>query len=271
MIFFLIFLFVFFLGTVQVLSSTENNNQQTRTRLVSTCPAITEILFYLGVGDQLVGISKFCNFPEATKNITVVGDMNLNIEKLLQVQPELLLVMKDFRSGEVPLLDSLNLPFLLLDLSTLKGIEETWKILGKRFNRQNESDLFVQQLRSLTQTSTSNKPPKVYIETWGNPIMSVGGTSFISQLVSAAGGKNIFAEQNAANFEVSTESLLLKNPQMILLLHNTNTIEVALRPAFGEINAVKTGKINQIHPDLIVRPGPRILDGLMQLKELLKP
>lgn len=241
-------------------------------RVVSTCPAATEILFDLGAGDLLVGVSASCDFPEAAKGIDRVADMAIDPERILAKSPDLVVVMKGLRAGEAARLSAFGLPVLELDLATLESVARSTATLAARVGRPERAGAFAARLAELERAAASAGTaarPRVYVETWGNPPMTSGAGTFLTRLVELAGGRNVFAERAADHFQVGLEEILAADPEVIVVAWPEDPARVAAREGFEGVAAVRSGRVRRIDPDLVVRPGPRLLDGAARLRELI--
>jgi len=236
-------------------------------KLISTCPAITEILYYLQLDENIIGVSNHCDYPKETKNKVKCAGMSLDLEKIISLKPDFVLIMNGFRNGEETILTSASLKVISLNLSNISQIVNSIKIIGKKFNRESLAKGFERNLKLIKDTISEDfeKPPLVYVETWGNPLMSVGNSSFISDIITAAGGKNIFSDKTQDNIQISVETILTKNPDIIIIAYPEEVKTIYKRPLFDSLNATKNKRVYKINPDLIVRPGPRILDGILEL------
>lgn len=231
-------------------------------RIVSTCPAVTEILYYLGAGDRIVGVSSLCDFPEEARGKERVADMTVDLEKILAQKPTLVVIMKGLRGGEGDLLRSLGLTVLELDLGNLAGLRAGVRELGDRLGCPERAAAFEARWEELRGKYVTPAPVRVYVETWGNPFMTVGGGSFITGLVELAGGVNVFGNRREDNFQVTAEEIIAADPELILLAYPEEPDRVVERSGFRTVAAVHEGRVFRINPDLVVRPGPRLLDGI---------
>ena len=242
-------------------------------RIISTCPGVTEIIFYLGIEDKLVGISNHCDYPEQIKNYTKCAGMSLDIEKIISLKPDYVIMMKGFRNGEEEILKSSGIKVIALNMSDINGIVTSIKILGKKFSSEKKAKEFETELYKLEKEINRKcclvKRPEVYIETWGNPLMTVGNESFISDLIEISGGRNIFSHIKSANIQISSEELISRNPEIIIVAYPEKIETIKSREYLKTVSALKNNKVFKIHPDFMVRPGPRILEGIKILNRYL--
>jgi iron complex transport system substrate-binding protein len=242
--------------------------------IVSTCPAITEILFYIGAGDKIKGVTTLCDYPDSAREIEKIGDLNINYEKLLELKPDAVFLMKGLRASETEILNSFGIKSMELDLSSLDSILDSIDAAAAALKTTKNALQLRKQLKNLS--SLINKKQKnimrsVYFEIWGDPPMTVGGASFINEIITRAHGINIFNEVNIENLSVSLEKVIENNPEVIIAAYDVKTSEIALRPGFSSLIAVKDANIIKIDYNIYVRPAPRILDAVLDLYNKLFP
>ncbi len=242
--------------------------------IVSTSPAITEILFYIGAGDKLKGVTTLCDYPPQAGEIEKIGDLNINYEKLLELKPDAVFIMKGLRANEIEVLNSFGIKSIELDLSSIGAILDSIDAAAAALKTTNNASELRKQLKNLS--SLINKKQKnimrsVYFEIWGDPPMTIGGPSFINEIITLAHGINIFNDVNIENLSVSLEKVIENNPEVIIAAYNVKTSEIALRPGFSTLIAVKETNIIKIDYNIYVRPGPRILDAVLDLYNKLFP
>jgi iron complex transport system substrate-binding protein len=255
-------------------------------RIVSLAPSCTEILFALGLGDRVVGVDRYSDYPPEAVNITpkVGGFADISIETVLGLKPDLVLATGGVQVKFVELLEEHGLAVVVLSPKDLEGILNDILLVGKSAGEEVAGERLVAEMRQRVDVITertrdipAEERPKVYYEIWHNPLMSAGSGSFTNELIKLAGGVNIFEDMATEFSEVSVERVLSGNPDVIVLsppdapMPGVSPEELKARPGWDGIKAVKDGRIYQIHPDLLNRPGPRIVDGLEALAEVIHP
>lgn len=236
--------------------------------VISTTPAITEIICYVGAADRLKGVTTLCDYPEEVKKIAKIGDVNLNYEKVLQIKPDVVFIMNGLRAREKEVLESFGIKAFALDLNSFGSIFESVDRVAKILRKdKNSAELFRQLNLLKVEIKKRQKQPirSVYFETWGEPPMSVGNKSFINDLMKHAFAINIFSNVEAENIPVSLEKIIDRNPQYIIMAYPGKTSEIAIRSGFSGITAVKDGNILAVDYNLYVRPGPRMVRGVLDL------
>lgn len=254
--------------------------EQSPQRIVSLAPGCTEILFAVGLGNRVVGVDDYSEYPEAAKNKTKIGSyMNPNLEVIALLEPDLVLA-SDMTSKEyVANLEEKSLTIFVFAPKTIQGIIRDIRLIGIIGNRRKEADNLadcIEQRINAVCSKTSNNTlykPKIFLEYY--PYWTYGPGSFGNELISMAGGKNIGAATAAAYSEITNEFVIVSNPELIAFTvgsHTSTTIrDIKSRTGWDKISAVKNNKIYTIDDDIISRPGPRIVDALEQLTNLIHP
>ena len=256
------------------------------TRIVSLAPSNTEILFAVGAGNQVVGVTQFCDYPpvavERVKNgtLSVVGgftDKYINIEKIVSLKPDLVLAFGGgMQTNTIAKLKSLNITVAVLNPTNITGIYHDIIMVGELTGHKNNGVKIVDEMKSKLQEIEKKisglVKKKVFYVVWNNPLMTAGNHTFINYAISLAGGVNIFGNEKSSYPIVNMEQVMAKNPDVIIITpHCQLTKEDILSNWSKEINAVKNGQIYVIDDDLLVRPGPRIIQGIEELAKDLHP
>ncbi len=254
---------------------------ETADRVVSLAPSNTEILFAIGAGNKVVGVTEFCDYPpEAVEGVengsiaTVGGFTDINVEKVVSLKPDVVFAYYGQKSV-VEELENLSIPTIVFNPKNLDMIYNDIAIAGKVTGMDDGAKKVVSEMRNkvnYVESHIVNLPKKkVFYVAWGNPLMTAGNDTFISYLISLAGGKNIFSDSTGWP-TVNMESVVARNPDVIILTpHCGLTKNDVLNNWSNEINAVKNQSVYVIEDDILVRPGPRIVDGLIALAEAIHP
>lgn len=250
-------------------------------RVVSLAPSLTEIVWAIGAGCHLVGRTSACDYPpEFVKTVPVVGGFGKpSLDSVVMVSPTLVLEvdLEDERLGK--LLERVGLrrervrcsslddiTAAIIDVGSYIGYEESARELA------GDIDNRLAELRA----GRDEKGPSVYVEIWGDPLMTVGRGSFVSELVSLAGGRNIGDEvADREYFSVSPEWVIARNPEVIVCLYmsDRNGIAGAVggRIGWSGIKAVREQRVyGGLDCSPILRPGPRVLEGIEILRECIE-
>jgi iron complex transport system substrate-binding protein len=254
-------------------------------RVVSLAPNLTEILFAIGAGDQVVGVTTFCNYPPEAATRPQVGGFTsdtIAIEKIVALEPDLVLATGGFQLETVEALDQLGIAVLALDPNTLDGVAGAIAAIGWATGHGDEAIALVEQMAiriDAVEAAVADIPAEerlsVYWQIWDEPLMAAGPKSFPGELITLAGGVNIFEDTGDFYPTVSAEEVVARNPQVIM---GPNTAGDALtidtlqqRPGWGSLDAVQNGRIHVIDDDLISRAGPRLVDALEEIAAALYP
>jgi len=252
-------------------------------RLVSLAPSNTEILFALGLGDKVVGVDDYSDYPPEAVELPKVGGFSKpNIEKIVSLQPDLVFATS-MHEQAVKRLEELGIPAVVVFPRSLDELLESMKWIGSATSVQERADEVTRQMRSRIEKVQSmvsaipvDERPWVYYEVYSDPIMTVGPKTLISQLIEMAGGRNIAYDADTDYPKFSSEAIVERNPEVIIFpeFHGSTALtveQVRLREGWSEITAVKDGRIFGIDANIISRPGPRAVDALEQLVRLIHP
>jgi len=252
-------------------------------RIVSLAPSNTEILFYLGLSDRVVGDTTYCDYPAEAKLITKIGGFeDPSLEKIVALRPDLVLAA-DIHQPLIKGLEDAGLNVLVLNPHNLEGILADVQLIGSAAGVEDKALDLTKGLKERVGAITTKveKVPEdqrvtVYYEMWNEPLMSIGKDSLIGQMIRLAGGVNITDDCTEQYPQISEEVVLARNPQVMINSYGMDSkeitpAEIAARKGWKEISFVKNNRIYTIDTDLLTLPGPRIVDGLEQIAALLYP
>ncbi|MDW7652382.1 MAG: cobalamin-binding protein [Bacillota bacterium] len=242
-------------------------------RIVSLMPSLTETLFAVGLGDRVVGVTSFCNYPEAALEKEKVGSLfDLNTEMILSLEPDLVLTGEsDTLQDVLDFLTDNGLTVVVVDPQNLDEIEEAIREVGKITGVPEKgadvaADVAAQRaaLNERVGAVADENRPSVFILLDTEAIYTMGQGVFLADIVHAAGGVNAAADKGEGYFQLSEEALLELNPEIII---NTFPMrdQVMAKTSWQEIEAIKNGRVYDVDGDLVSRPGPRIILGLEEL------
>lgn len=244
-------------------------------KVVSLVPSVTEIVYAVGAEKMLAGNTNQCDFPEAAKSVYKVGDfMSPDLERIVALRPGLVFVTLPMHRQLLEKLNEMKIPVYVSRPAgipaVLKEIDTVAQLLGWKASGES---LVAAMRRRLDSIPAFADTPRVYVEISGTPLMTAGGGTFINELLARAGGRNVFASSVQEYPVVDPEAVLAADPEVILLLHpDMSARDVALRIGWGGISAVRHGRIyDELDEDLLFRPGPRIVEGVVLLAKLLHP
>lgn len=254
-------------------------------RIVSLSPSNTEIIYALGLEEKLIGVTEFCDYPEAAKGKPKVGGFStVDIERVVDSQPDLILAAGIHEDEVIPRLEGLGLTVLALAPKTLDEVLEAITLVGRCTGEEEEAAQLVTGMGNRigvitdkTRTLTPDERPRVFYIVWHDPLMTVGSDTRIHELIESAGGTNIAQKLGEEYPTMSLEAVIMTNPQIIIagsgmgegasLPYEFALTEERLKDSDARIN----GRIYEIDTDLVGRPGPRMVDGLEQLAKMIHP
>lgn len=250
-------------------------------RIVSLAPSLTELVFALGLENELVGVTTFCDFPEEAKKKAKVGGMiNPSLEVILALRPDLILAtVEGNRAETVTALERLGLPVFVVKPRGLQGFFSSIEKLGAVTGRDEAARALVQQLQGrageIVRRVKGLSRPRVLYLVWPEPSIVPGKGTLIDDLVHLAGGESISGDSGVPYPRYSLEEIIARSPEVIVIPSRHGEREAAdlvrrLKP-FRSLPAVRHGRIHFLDGDLVNRPGPRIVEGLLQLAKLIHP
>jgi iron complex transport system substrate-binding protein len=253
-------------------------------RIVSHVPSITEMLFALGAGERVVGVSDYCDYPEEAESKTSVGNyFNPSIENIVALEPDL--VLTDGHSEGIKQLDELEPPinYMVIDPADIDGVFEDLELLGKVTGTEGEAEELIESMQDsianvLTLVEGAPRPRVLFIIDATDLTFpwTAGQGSFIDAFITMAGGENIAAQAEGDWVQLSLEEIVNADPEIIILpaKHGTafTSPETLMEHAVWQgTTAVKEGEIFIIDDDLVSRSGPRIVQGLEELARIIHP
>lgn len=254
-------------------------------RIVALAPSVSEVLFAVGAGGQMVGRHSLSSYPEEVKNITDIGGSmgTYSIETITSLQPELVIAAEINTPEQVKTLEDLGLTVFYLsnpdDLDGLYGMLETvGELTGHEAEVKKLNTSLKERVKKVLRlVEKADTVPLVFYELDGTdpakPWTSGPGT-FLDELIRSAGGKNVGSVLTGEWAQISSEELLVQNPDIILLgdsNYGMTPEQVAVRTGWDGLKAVNAGNVYAFNDDLVSLPGPRLVDGLEELAKILHP
>ncbi len=243
-------------------------------------PCLTELIFHLGEGDKLVGRSSACDYPEEAEKIDSVGNFGKpSLEKLITVKPDVVITSALADPAIKTSIEQFGIKFYLLSAESIEDYYKTVGILGEILNCKEKAAAEIVRIKNgLKKFQELNRKKngvdfKVYLEIWDRPYMTIGKNSFINDLIEYAGGNNIAASLNEKYFSCSVEWIITSNPDIIICpaMKTGREADVKKREGWESISAVKNNRIyTDINDDLIYRLGPRVLEGIELLRNIIQ-
>ena len=257
-------------------------------RIVSLAPSVTEILFALDLGDQVIGVTDRCDYPPAAQAIERISGFGTpNVEKLLAVAPDLVVacglekpdVMKTLRQAGIRVVDMQEKGYV----ASFSDLFAAIRRIGEATGRSANAERLVAQIEARLAAVAARVRPidgtrrvRVFVEIEESPLMTAGAGSFLNDLIRRAGGRNVAGDLRDAYPRIDPEQVVAWNPEVILAAHCDRKGEAADRMArrigWSNIEAVRQRRVvDDIDADLLFRPGPRLVEGVEMLAARLYP
>ena len=251
------------------------SEQTSHKKIASLAPHLTEWAYSLGLGDNIVAVSAYSDFPEQAKKHPIVSDVNgINLEKLIELKPDLVLLWQNGQVlGQVEKLEALGIQVFISNPKNLDNIANEMKRLGEITNTQQRAkkvtDEYLKDLKDLREKFKSLPRKKAFFQIWHSPLITANGDSWIQNLMDVCQFDNPFAEHQVPYPTVNKEQVLMHNPDIIIISEKSdNSVQLTTWNALPMINAVKNKKVFNINPDHLHRFTKRVLIGVEQLCEL---
>jgi iron complex transport system substrate-binding protein len=247
-------------------------------RIIALAPNITETLFALDRGRLLVGRTDYCDYPAAARQVATVGPIQSpNIEKIVQLQPDLVIASTHFQKEVLAKLEELEIKVVVLyGEENFDGAYDTIRQVGRIVNASQTAARIIAKMRRKVKLVASHvkarpKPRVYYVVSFGRAgDYTAGGDTFIGRMLEMAGGVNV-ARDNVG-WQYSLEKLVAYNPEIVICskyFHNKALLQQAT--GYRDLAAVKTGRLYEIDNNLLDRQGPRLADGLLALARIIHP
>lgn len=246
-------------------------------RVVALAPNLVELAYAAGGGAALVGAIRYSDYPPAAKKLPRVGDaFALNLERIAQLRPDLVLV---WRSGlperQRDQLHAIGVPLYDSEIRSVDDIASTLHRLGVLLGTQDSADAAASRLRerwaALKSRYAARAPVRVFYQLWQQPLMTINGEHLISQAISACGGVNVFAALPTLTPTVGWEAVVQADPQLVAgaRIDDAGSAPPGRWRELAQIDAVKKNRFALLPPDLLDRMGPRFVDGAQLLCEAI--
>ncbi len=246
-------------------------------RVISLAPNLTEMIFALGGGDQLVGRTSYCDYPAEATKVPAVGDMlTLRYEDIIALKPDLIVMsIVGNTDANYRKLRDLGLTVCAIGAENVGHVIASIDTMGMLLGRRAEASVMIErlfgQIDSIRGLAVSAPPVSAFIVIDKSPLITASRGFFAEELM-LAGGENIAAGESATYPKYSREAMLRRNPEVILLPGTSwSSVEDLLKtyPEWKNLRAVRGNRVYVIPPDILLRPGPRITQGLAALYEAL--
>ena len=248
-------------------------------RIISLAPNLTEILFSIGAGDKLVGVTNYCNFPPEAVAINKVADLvSVNYEAVVAANPDLVLITVEGNSKEsFDKITSMGINVFVSNPRNLDGILKSVKDFGTLTNNTHKADSVSNHIStkidSLNKSILHKSSPKTLFLVSIAPIISIGENTYLNEVIKLSGGENVCAESQINYPVINREEVLAKMPDYILLPNDLNTTPAEVLKVYPEwkvLSATKNNRIKLFNADLIQRPATRVAEAVEEIINITK-
>ena len=238
----------------------------------------TEILFALGLDDEIVGVTQFCSYPPAATRKSHVGGFaaeSFSLETIAALEPDLVLAAGSFHQPVIESLEKLGIPVAAFDAPSFHEVYENIAKIGHLTGRIDQAQAIVEGMKSkldrVTERVRQKPRPTVLYLVSDAPLMSAGPGTVIHEALGLAGGTNVFADAVGQYPRISDEQLLRRNPTVVLFPKYGHDGKTQPPKVLEGLTAVKEKRLYEVNADLISRQTPRLIDAVEQIAELLHP
>lgn len=241
-------------------------------RIVSLTPHITEMLYSIGAGNQLVAADQASDYPESVKKLPRVANyQSLNQESLLAVKPDLVILWSSTQALMKQQIAALHIPMLVLNSQHLDDLPKELRLLGKATGHIEQAEKVAHQIENTYQFwRQQNKeltPIPTFYQLWYPPLTTAAKGSFITEIMTMCGAKNLFADNPIAYPQLSEEAVIVANPEVIFATHHGSGLDHWKQ--WPQINAVKHEHLFMLNKDWMHRLSPRIELGIKQMCDVM--
>jgi len=250
-------------------------------RIIGLAPNLTEILYALGLGDRVVGVTNHCNYPPEVSLKPKVGSyIHLNVEKIVSLSPDLVIGTVDGNERYVlDLLEQAHIKVFFVNPRDVRQAIETIStvglVCGLPERAQQISGQLTKRVNRVVEITSAREKPLVFLQINIQPIMTVNRNTVHHDLIRLAGGENMAADEPVTYPRISLEEVIRRKPEVILIssMEREGRFEKARQDwlQWTSIPAVQKGRVHLIDSDLIDRASPRVVDGLEIMAKLLHP
>ncbi|SFH52914.1 iron complex transport system substrate-binding protein [Tindallia magadiensis] len=258
-------------------------------RIISLSPSQTENLFALGLDDSVIGVSDYCDYPQEVFEKEKLGSSwTINVERIIELKPDIVFVYGESHEEALELMRELNIKVVNVEPENVEEVFESIIKTGELTGKSNEAYEIVKALRvekrKIVERVNELEPIPVFYQVWDEPLQTAGPESFIHELITLAGGYNIARNTEGAYPMYSVEALIEENPEIYFMpphvadfdnmteeIANSLREEVKNRPGYDQIKAIQNDRIELLEPNIVSRPGVRVIEGLEIFASAMHP
>lgn len=242
-------------------------------RIVSLAPSVTEILFALGAGDRIAGVTSYCDYPPEARQKAAVGDtLKPSVEKMVALKADLVIISTASQvEASFQRLVELGIPVYVSNPRSIAGVLESIDKIGELIDVRDRAHQLTDELRGRIATVEARVAettrPSVFVILGTEPLITAGAGSFINDLINRAGARSISGEDKGDYPQYSIETVVAKQPEIIFVQAGGDELTQRLR----QTPAARANRVYHVDDDLLLRPGPRIVDGLERIAAKIHP
>lgn len=255
------------------------------TRIISLSPNMTEVLFAVGAGENVVGVTKFADYPQEATEVDKIGSITEpNIEKIITMDPDIVIASSVNKMKTIERLKELGVKVAGFRADSVDMAIENIKTVAKLTGNQEKgeeivTDMYIKigEITNLVEDHLeNNERPKVFYEIWNDPLYTAGKNNFIDDLINMGGGINIGRLAEGQWPQYNLEKLLVEDPEVYISTPHSAERDVSIeniknRDQYQSISAVKNDRVYVIDQDILNRPSPRLVKGLALMTKAVFP
>jgi len=234
-------------------------------RIVSTVPSLTEMLYDIGAGDQVVGVTTYCLYPPEAARKPKVGSINVDYEALAALKPDLIATSVAVAHRSSADLESQGYRIFSVDPHTVAEIASSLRLLGAVTGHEAEAERAASAFEARVRAATRPPGPTVYFEHSADPLGTAGPDSYVGDAIRLAGGRNIF---DGGWRLIEWETVLARDPDVILIAHDRKE-GLERRSGWSNLKAVRNGRVYFVAKEHFLYPTPRLAEGLEEAARVL--
>lgn len=246
-------------------------------RVVSLSPGNTEIIFAIGAGDRLVGVTTYCDYPEAAKRLPKAGGfLDPDVEKIILMEPNIVFTSGQMQRKTIQSLERAGITVVAVEPQNMNEVIKAVRLIGRLLHEPGQSEQVAVQLenrlKAVQAMGASHVRQKVFIEIWDIPMLTAGAKSYISDIVTQAGGINVAGDRQTDYSPCDYEALYTYNPDTYLVVRNGmagKESRIVSKDEIADLSAIKNKQVYYVSDDYLARPGPRSFAALEQIAQIL--
>ncbi len=260
--------------------------------IISLAPSVTEVLFSLGLDNKVIGVTKFCDYPPKVPNLVDNGEIEIvseitttNTEKVVSLNPSLVITAAGTPMDTINQLERLGIPVVGIEGENISDVISDIRLVGRATGTIEKAQEMIQdmekEMNKITQKTSGiseDQKPRVFYEVGTNPLWTAGPGTFIHEIINLAGGINVAENIGKQYSSITEEEIITMKPDVfVIAVHGTevplSTVS-SVKGRFEGIDAVEENRVYKLSPkeiDMFSRPGPRLIDALGKMANLLHP